>query len=237
MADTKSFNGAIASNNAQLNGNYGFIASTDGGGNGIKSSGSYNTILGSDNSSQIQNVTVQSTMIGTSGGRIIDGRFGLITNSSGSKIDQENNSTDALPSTIIGSRDSDIGLSKSSLSLGGTSIISSTNSDIGQVGSTQDICQSTILSSNSSSIKSTGTAVKNNVIIASENVNLTDDNNVIVLGVNTYTGGTDNVVVVPGMVVTNYATLNYADDTAAAAGGIPLGGVYHNAGDLRIRIV
>ena len=37
--------------------------------------------------------------------------------------------------------------------------------------------------------------------------------------------------------ILDYANINYADDTAAAAGGIPLGGVYHNAGDLKIRIV
>ena len=30
--------------------------------------------------------------------------------------------------------------------------------------------------------------------------------------------------------------MNYADDTAAAAGGIPLGGVYHTSGALKIRI-
>jgi hypothetical protein len=30
---------------------------------------------------------------------------------------------------------------------------------------------------------------------------------------------------------------NYANDTAAAAGGIPIGGMYHNAGAIRIRIV
>ncbi len=30
---------------------------------------------------------------------------------------------------------------------------------------------------------------------------------------------------------------NYADDTAAAAGGIPIGGMYHNAGAIRIRLV
>lgn len=29
---------------------------------------------------------------------------------------------------------------------------------------------------------------------------------------------------------------NYADDTAAAAGGVPVGGVYHNAGALRVRL-
>jgi hypothetical protein len=34
----------------------------------------------------------------------------------------------------------------------------------------------------------------------------------------------------------NYSALNFADDTAAAAGGVVLGQVYHNAGALRIRI-
>jgi len=29
----------------------------------------------------------------------------------------------------------------------------------------------------------------------------------------------------------------YADDAAAATGGIPLGGVYHTSGALKIRIV
>lgn len=38
-------------------------------------------------------------------------------------------------------------------------------------------------------------------------------------------------------VLSKYASLNYADDTAAAAGGVPLGGVYQNAGALRVRIV
>ena len=30
---------------------------------------------------------------------------------------------------------------------------------------------------------------------------------------------------------------NFADDTAAAAGGVPVGALYHNAGNVRIRIV
>lgn len=58
----------------------------------------------------------------------------------------------------------------------------------------------------------------------------------VVIGVDNYTADTSNVVVVPGMVITNYSSLNYADDTAAAAGGVVLGQVYHNAGDLRVRI-
>jgi hypothetical protein len=30
---------------------------------------------------------------------------------------------------------------------------------------------------------------------------------------------------------------NYADDTAAAAGNVPIGGLYHNAGAVRVRLV
>ncbi len=36
--------------------------------------------------------------------------------------------------------------------------------------------------------------------------------------------------------IANYASINFADDSAAATGGIPLGGVYHTSGALKIRI-
>jgi hypothetical protein len=42
---------------------------------------------------------------------------------------------------------------------------------------------------------------------------------------------------VENLVVFNYAALNFADDTAAAAGGVVLGQVYHTGGTLKIRIV
>ena len=29
---------------------------------------------------------------------------------------------------------------------------------------------------------------------------------------------------------------NYSSDSAAASGGVPVGGIYHNAGDLKIRL-
>lgn len=47
---------------------------------------------------------------------------------------------------------------------------------------------------------------------------------------------TANTVTIKKLQMLDYATLDYADDTAAAAGGIPLGGVYHTAGALKIRI-
>lgn len=39
-----------------------------------------------------------------------------------------------------------------------------------------------------------------------------------------------------GIVMTDYANLDFADDAAAATGGVPLGGLYHNSGAMRIRI-
>jgi len=38
------------------------------------------------------------------------------------------------------------------------------------------------------------------------------------------------------LVLSNYAALEFADDTEAEAGGVELGGVYHTAGALKIRI-
>jgi trimeric autotransporter adhesin len=50
------------------------------------------------------------------------------------------------------------------------------------------------------------------------------------------TAATANTVTIKKLQMLDYATLNYADDTAAATGGIPLGGVYHTSGALKIRI-
>jgi hypothetical protein len=39
------------------------------------------------------------------------------------------------------------------------------------------------------------------------------------------------------LLLADYAGLNYVSDAQAAAGGVPLGGIYHNAGDVKIRLV
>ena len=57
----------------------------------------------------------------------------------------------------------------------------------------------------------------------------TDSDAIIV----TNSGGNVSQVVLPEV----YTTNNFVDDAAAAAGGVPIGGIYHNAGALRIRIV
>ena len=59
-----------------------------------------------------------------------------------------------------------------------------------------------------------------------------DRRNAIIVENKTAAGNESNVIL-PS--VGKYR--NYADDTAAAAGGVPLYGLYHNAGVVRIRIV
>jgi hypothetical protein len=43
-----------------------------------------------------------------------------------------------------------------------------------------------------------------------------------------------NQVQITGSLVVNLG--NYANDTAAAGGGVPVNGLYHNAGAVRIRL-
>tara|TARA_R110001632_G_scaffold33694_1_gene86419 strand:+ start:863 stop:1663 length:801 start_codon:yes stop_codon:yes gene_type:complete len=50
------------------------------------------------------------------------------------------------------------------------------------------------------------------------------------------TAATDNTTTVNLLQIAGYAGMNYPDDPTAAIGGIPLGGVYHTDGALKIRI-
>jgi len=47
--------------------------------------------------------------------------------------------------------------------------------------------------------------------------------------------GVPNVAQEPRIIMPSIVAFDYADDIAAAAAGIPIGGIYHNAGALRIR--
>lgn len=51
------------------------------------------------------------------------------------------------------------------------------------------------------------------------------------------TASTANTVTLKRLQMLDYASLDFADDSAAATGGIPLGGVYHTSGTLKIRVV
>jgi hypothetical protein len=81
---------------------------------------------------------------------------------------------------------------------------------------------------NNSSISST---------ISSTNSTISGRTQAVMIGTSGRTASQNYATHVENLVVFNYASLNFADDTAAAAGGVVLGQIYHNAGALRIRIV
>lgn len=81
------------------------------------------------------------------------------------------------------------------------------------------------------------------VIIGSNDTDLTGGTtNTLMLGcsgrtgTNSYTTYVETLEAFEGIVLNDYSNLNFSGDTAAATGGVPLGGLYHNAGDLRVRI-
>jgi hypothetical protein len=77
-----------------------------------------------------------------------------------------------------------------------------------------------------------------NTIIAGTNNNISGSTSASTLiGLSNYTPTTSNAVFVENLVVTNYASLDFADDTAADIGGVVLGQVYHTSGALKIIIV
>jgi hypothetical protein len=74
-------------------------------------------------------------------------------------------------------------------------------------------------------------------IIGGTGNTMSSKTNVVMIGCSGRTATTNTATFVENLVVFNYSNLDYADDTAAAAGGVVLGQVYHNNGALRIRVV
>jgi hypothetical protein len=60
---------------------------------------------------------------------------------------------------------------------------------------------------------------------------------ITMIGTENRTATRDNAMFTENLVLFNYTGLNFADDSAAAAGGVVLGQVYHTAGAMKIRIV
>ena len=58
----------------------------------------------------------------------------------------------------------------------------------------------------------------------------------VILGGSSLSSLQNDEAVMPNVRITNYSSLNFTDDTAAAAGGVQLGQLYHNAGAVRVRI-
>lgn len=77
----------------------------------------------------------------------------------------------------------------------------------------------------------------NSQIIGGESNTISGRTNVAMLACSGRTATTNTATFVENLVVFNYPALNFVDDTAAAAGGVVLGQIYHNNGAMRIRII
>jgi len=73
-------------------------------------------------------------------------------------------------------------------------------------------------------------------IIGGQNHTLSGHTNSVIIGGSGFTSNHNDEVIVPALTIGNYASLNFADDSAASTGGVPLGGVYHTSGALKVRI-
>ena len=72
--------------------------------------------------------------------------------------------------------------------------------------------------------------------VVSVGTTTTTNSNALIITEGGVTRGASSVAQVPRIVMPTVVGFNFADDTAAATGGIPIGGLYHNAGALRIRL-
>jgi len=100
-----------------------------------------------------------------------------------------------------------------------------------------------MLSSNSEINGQSGNESNKAVIIGSESSQITGGTDSTIMlgcsgrtGVSSYTTYVETLEAFDGIILNDYANLNFANDIAAAAGGVPLGGMYQNAGNMRIRI-
>jgi hypothetical protein len=78
---------------------------------------------------------------------------------------------------------------------------------------------------NTSGIQTSGSLIVSGGSVPFENANLQVYGNTALSGSLILTGS-----------ATSVGGLNFVDDTAAASGGVPVGGMYHNAGAVRIRL-
>jgi len=89
----------------------------------------------------------------------------------------------------------------------------------------------------------TGNVTKFATIIGSESSQITGGTRGTVLigcsgrtGLNSHTTYVETLEAFTHIVLNDYSNLNFTSDANAATGGVPLGGLYHNAGDLKVRI-
>ena len=82
----------------------------------------------------------------------------------------------------------------------------------------------------------TSTGLYNAILGGKDNQITGTTSGTTIVSLNNFTATKDDMVYLPALTLVDYASYNFASDSAAATGGVELGGIYHNAGALRVRI-
>jgi len=210
-------------------------------GNNNSNAARYGVVVGGQNN-QLQNGSQRGVIVGGIGNTINEGLQSVIIGGAGGEVSLTWNSVNVAPynSGIYHDQshgqDEGFGLYNASHSYirqtagsgtgafkgGNASIFNSWTCDIaGQTGNVTKFA--TIIGSESSQI--TG-GTRGTVLIGCSGRT----------GLNSHTTYVETLEAFEGIVLNDYANLNFASDSAAATGGVPLGGLYHNSGDLKVRI-
>jgi hypothetical protein len=122
-----------------------------------------------------------------------------------------------------------------SINLGGGNFMNAERSIL--IGAQQSLTSpySVLLGGEGNTFNSTGKY--NNMFNGSGNTIGSSFSAVTMLSTMGRTATRSDATMVENLVVFNYSGLNFADDTAAAAGGVVLGQIYHTGGVMKIRIV
>lgn len=198
---------------------------------------------GYQNTSNMESACVVSSNSTSSGayGAILGGRYNQMlgyaggiggTESNGMLGGYYNNLTGGIQSSIIGGQYNIMTGEQYGTEdrVYYSTIIGGNNNEIGKF-----VTGSTIISSSYSTISGTSATTINSNILGGSNNIIGSKSNVVMLGCSGRTATISGATFVENLVIFNYANLDYANDAAAAAGGVVLGQVYHNNGALRIR--
>lgn len=153
----------------------------------------------------------------------------------------------ALYSILIGSDSQAYGDRQILVGGGGASLAGDDNIMIGYHSQIFGIQNCSINTSDATTVNGNNISGTRNTVIGRGNIVQADDasvighnNNVTANGAtaigNDLTAATPDTLTAHKLQLVDWATTDFADDTAAATAGIPLGGVYHTAGILKIRI-
>ena len=221
-----------------------------GNGNQITSNSDNTTAIGTSNTlSGAKNSLVvglgNSITLSSPGHSIVQGQNNTLTNSFSSFVAGGNNTVNVGQNAFVLGYSHDLTGADSFVVLGenNTSTGSTNDNNVYMIGGNLQGKDGTMVlgfRNNQASYPATdytnGLGNTKFVIGVGSDTNVPAKNNAVIITEGGVTRGGAGVLQVPRIVLPSVVDFDYVSDADAAANGIPVGGIYHNSGELRIRI-